>query len=50
MSDDEVDASMVIFRRLARMYAMPIEDVAEAVRFLRESHVYARERRKNPQP
>ena len=50
MADDEVDASIVIFRRLARMYAMPIEDLAEAVRTLREAHASARERQSDPQP
>ena len=50
MSDDEVDASIVIFRRLARMHSMPIEYVAEAVRVLREAQADARQLKSDPQP
>jgi hypothetical protein len=44
MSDDELDASVVSFSWLARMYGMPLEDVAASVRTVREAHSYARQR------
>ena len=50
MSADELDASVVNFSWLARMYGMPLEDVAAAVRTVREAHTYARQRPNDPQP
>ena len=44
MPDDELDASIVNFSWLARIYGMPLEDVAASVRTLREAHADARQR------
>ena len=41
MSEDEVDASVVNFSWLARMYGMPLEDVAAAVRTVRRARAEA---------
>jgi hypothetical protein len=46
MSDDEVDASVVNFSLLARMHGMSVEDVAAAVRHVREAHQHARGQRR----
>jgi len=50
MSDDELDASVVSFSWLARMYGMPLKDVAASVRTVRQAHAYARQRQNDPQP
>jgi hypothetical protein len=44
LSDDELDASVVSFSWLARMYGMPHKDVAASVRTVREAHADARQR------
>ena len=41
MSADELDASVVNFSWLARMHGMPQEDVAAAVRTVRDAHAHA---------
>ena len=45
MSSDELDASVVNFSWLARMYGTPLEDVAASVRAVREAHAYVRQGR-----
>jgi hypothetical protein len=44
LSDDEVDASIVNFALLARMYGMSVEEVAAAVRHVKQAHAAARDR------
>jgi hypothetical protein len=44
MSPDEIDASVVNFSWLARMYGMPLEDIAAAVRTVKEAHARVRQR------
>ncbi len=52
ISGDELDASVVNFSWLARMHGMPLEDVAAAVRTVREAHAraHAPQRQDDPKP
>ena len=47
LSDDEVDASVVNFSLLARMYGMPLEDVAAAVRHVKEARAQVRDQQRS---
>jgi hypothetical protein len=48
MSDEELNASVVNFSRFARLYGMSLEDVARAIRTVREAHADARQRQDAP--
>ena len=50
ISVDELDASVVNFSWLARMHGMPLEDVAVAVRTVRDAHAHAHRRQDDPKP
>jgi hypothetical protein len=50
MSDEELDASIVHFSRFARMFGMPLEDVAMTIETVRTAHSDAQQRQDDPQP